>query len=97
MKSGTLTIKVSKSNNPRAKGYYRLNGSFNTNPTYGNSVFKSGDVLEPDLLDNIDLINRVHNHDRINVLIATEGVSKSPVIEADTINIIEQYYDVSTR
>ena len=97
MKSGTLTIRVSKSNNPRAKGYYRLNGSFNTNPTYGNSVFKSGDVLEPDLLDNIDLINRVHNHDNIKIVVATEGVGKSPVIDTDTIDTINQYYSVSTR
>ena len=97
MKSGNLTVRVVKSNNPQAKGYYRLNGSFDNNPTYNNSVFKSGDVLERELLDNIDLINRVHNHDNINIVIATEGVAKSPVVNTDTINLIEQFYDVSTR
>jgi hypothetical protein len=94
MRSGNLTVKVSKSINPQAKGYYRLNGSFNKRPAYNNAVFKSGDVLEVDLLDNIDLINRVVNHDNLKVLIATEGRAKSPVINADTISIIKQHYEV---
>lgn len=97
MRSGTITVKIVRSGNPLAKGYYRLNGGFNNNPTVLNSVHRSGDVIERDILDNIDLINRVYNHDNLRVLVSTEGQAKSPIIDADTIANIEQYYDVSIR
>lgn len=94
MQKGNLTIKIVKSNNPQTKGMLRTNTSYNSNPTYNNSAYKSGDVIEAELIDNINIINRVINHDNIKIKIATEGKSKRPIISRDTIDYISCFYDV---
>jgi hypothetical protein len=92
MRSGNLTLKIVRSNNPQTRDYYRINSAYNT--TYSNSVHKTGDILEVDLLDNIDIINRIIKHDRFTVTVATEGRNKIPVVNADTMQALDYHYGV---
>lgn len=92
MRYGNLTLKIVRSNNPQTEGYYRINSAFNSKPTYTNSVYRTGDILEPDLLDNIDIINRTIKHDCFNVDVATEGRNQTPVVSAETMQALEYHY-----